>query len=79
MERIILSALSLLALASCVRQPVVSVNADFTTNKEVYEIYEDVIITNVSTATNDIIVACKWEWGSEYFWGKKAAVLRFRR
>ena len=71
MERIILSALSLLALASCVRQPVVSVNADFTTNKEVYEIYEDVIITNVSTATNDIIVACKWEWGSEYVWGKQ--------
>ena len=73
MERIILSALSLLALASCARQPVVSVNADFTTNKEVYEIYEDVIITNVSTATNDIIVACKWEWGSEYVWGKQLA------
>ena len=69
-ERIFLIPLALLAMASCVRQEV-SVNADFTTNKDVYEIYEDVIITNTSTAVNDIIVACKWEWGSDYKWGKQ--------
>ena len=69
-ERIFLIPLALLAMASCVRQEV-SVNADFTTNKEVYELYEDVIITNTSTAVNDIIVACKWEWGSDYKWGKQ--------
>ena len=69
-ERILLIPLSLLAIASCVKQEV-SVNPDFTTNKDVYELYEDVIITNTSTATNDIIVACKWEWESGYKWGKQ--------
>ena len=67
---IFLVAASLFALASCQRQ-VVSVNAEFTTDKDVYELYEDVKITNVSTATNDIIVACKWEWGSEHTYGKQ--------
>ena len=67
---IFLVAAALSALVSCQRQ-VVSVNADFTTDKDVYELYEDVKITNVSTATNDIIVACKWEWGSEHTYGKQ--------
>lgn len=67
---IFLTALALLSAASCVK-PKISVNADFTTNKQVYELNEDVVVTNVSTATNDIIVACKWEWGSEYKWGKQ--------
>ena len=69
-QNIILLCLSLSVLASCVKQEV-SVNADFTTNKDVYELYEDVIITNTSTAVNDIIVACKWEWESGYKWGKQ--------
>ena len=69
-EHLFLIALSLLALASCAK-PKISVNADFTTDKEVYEIYEDIHITNTSTAVNDIIVACKWEWGSEHKWGKQ--------
>ena len=67
---IFLVAAALSALVSCQRQ-VVSVNADFTTDKDVYELYEDVKITNVSTATNDIIVACKWEWASEHTYGKQ--------
>ena len=70
LENIFLLALSLLALASCKRDPDISVNADFSTDKQVYELYEDVKITNLSSATNDIIVACKWEWGSAYKWGK---------
>ena len=41
----------MLAVVSCVQKPRVSVNADFTTDKEVYEIYEDVKITNTSTST----------------------------
>jgi PKD repeat protein len=69
-EHLFLIALSFLALASCAK-PKISVNADFTTDKEVYEIYEDIHITNISTAVNDIIVACKWEWGSEHRWGKQ--------
>ena len=67
---ILLIAIALLA-AACVQKPVVRVNADFTTDKEVYEIYEAIKITNTSTAVNDIIVACKWEWGSEHVWGKQ--------
>ena len=61
----------MLLAVSCLQKPVVSVNPDFTTDKDVYEIYEDVKITNTSTSTNDIIIACKWEWGSEHFWGKQ--------
>ena len=62
-----------LPLAAC-QKPKVSVVADFTTNKEVYELNEDVIVTNTSVATNDIIVSCKWEWGSTYQWGKQLDV-----
>ena len=61
----------MLAAVSCVQKPKVSVIADFTTDKDVYEIYEEIKITNVSKSTNDIIIACKWEWGSEYVWGKQ--------
>lgn len=69
-KRTVLFAAALLALTSCLK-PVVSVNADFITDKEVYELYEEVMITNTSEAINDIIVACKWEWGSEHVWGKQ--------
>lgn len=69
-QKIVLVSLCIFAIASCVK-PEISVNADFTTNKDVYELYEDVIITNTSTATNDIIVACKWDWGTGYVWGKQ--------
>ena len=68
--------MSLFAVASC-SQPVVSVNADFTTDKDTYEIYEDIKITNTSSATNDIIEACKWEWetesGTQRVYGKQLA------
>lgn len=69
-HRIFLVALGLILMASCAK-PKVSVHADFSTDKEVYELYEDVILTNLSTATNDIIVAGKWEWGGNYIWGKQ--------
>ncbi len=65
-----LSSLALLAMAAC-QKPVVTVYADFTTDKDVYEIYEDITITNISTCANDVITACKWEWGSEHVWGKQ--------
>ncbi len=75
-EKVFLAAMSLFAVASC-SQPVVSVNADFTTDKDTYEIYEDIKITNTSSATNDIIEACKWEWetesGTQRVYGKQLA------
>lgn len=70
-NRILLLALSVLAAASCIRKPVVTVEADFTTDKDVYEIFEEIRITNISKCTNDIITACKWEWGNEHVWGKQ--------
>ena len=69
-EKILFVLLCLSVAASCAK-PKVSVNAEFTTDKEVYEVYENVVITNTSTATNDIIVACKWDWGTGYKWGKQ--------
>lgn len=68
---IFLVAVTLFAVASCQHNRKVSVKADFTTDKTVYELYEDIKVTNVSAATNDIIVACKWEWGSEHVYGKQ--------
>ena len=68
--KIFLIAASLFAVASC-SKPTVTLTADFTTDKDVYELYEDIKITNTSTATNDIITACKWEWGSEVVYGKQ--------
>ena len=41
-NRLLLISLALLAAASCLNKPKVSVNADFTTDKDVYEIYEDI-------------------------------------
>lgn len=71
MKRIsLLLILAAAALVSC-QEPKVSVIADFTTNKEVYEVNEDVIVTNVSVAKNDVIVACKWEWGSSHLYSKQ--------
>ena len=70
MKNIFLTGLALLTAVSCV-QPKVSVDASFTTDKDVYEVYENVVLTNTSTATNDIIVACKWDWGTGYKWGKQ--------
>lgn len=68
--KILILAASLSVLASCTQQEV-SVTADFTTDKAVYELLEDITVTNTSTATNDIIVSCKWEWGNEYTYGKQ--------
>jgi len=68
---IFLVVATLLAVFSCKRSGNVSVYADFTTDKTVYEVYEDIKVVNVSSATNDIIVACKWEWGGQYKWAKQ--------
>lgn len=51
--------LSLLAL-SCQREP--SVKALFSTDKDVYEIQEEVVLKNLSSAEGVQIGMCKWEW-----------------
>lgn len=72
-KSLFLASFALLLAASCELEPQVSVTADFKIEpeKEAYEIFENITLTNTSYAVNDIIVSCKWEWGNEYKWGKQ--------
>ena len=60
---------AVVALSGCVKEKQVVVHAGFTTDKDVYEINEDIHITNTSYAENANIIACRWEWGSEHVYG----------
>ena len=51
----------LLAAVACSKAPVVEVTAGFTTDKDVYQVGEEVIIENTSEVVNDILAFCKWE------------------
>ena len=57
----------LLALAammvSCQKNMEVKVNASFTTDKDVYEVYEQVVITNTTVVENAQMAICQWELG----------------
>lgn len=50
--------------AGCEKTEDVKVHANFTTDKEVYEINEDIFLTNTSYSENARITASKWEWGN---------------
>lgn len=68
--KIFISLLAVSAILSgCLRDPEVTVHASFTTEKDVYEINEDIYLTNTSYAENARVVASKWEWGSQHMWG----------
>lgn len=54
-------------LSSCEDDSVI-VHAKFSTTKDVYELYEDIFLTNESTAENADVVACKWEWNGQHIW-----------
>ena len=60
---------AVMSLSGCVKEKQVVVHASFTTDKDVYEINEDIHITNTSYAENASIIACRWEWGSEHVYG----------
>lgn len=51
------------AAIGCKREPVVQVKADFSTDKEVYNLYDDVLLTNLSSSEGAEIDVYKWEWG----------------
>lgn len=51
----------ILAAVACSKAPVVEVTAAFTTNKDVYQVGEEVFIENTSNVVNDILAFCKWE------------------
>lgn len=64
MKKLFYSAFLLLAV-SCTKAPVVEVTAGFTTNKDVYQVGEEVFIENTSVVKNDILALCKWEYDGE--------------
>lgn len=65
---IVLSAMLLLQ-TGCTQEKSVLLHADFKTDKEVYELFEDVVITNTSYAENGRVASSKWEWDRQKAWG----------
>jgi FOG: PKD repeat len=55
----------------------VSVKASFETDKEVYEVYEDIVFTNTTEVSGANLVACKWEWNGQHIWSKKMEPISF--
>ena len=60
-----LAALIILVAAAfaCKKDPAVEVTASFTTNKDVFQVGEVILIENTSTVKNDILAFCRWEYG----------------
>lgn len=63
-----MAALALFGLSACQNNEV-AVYADFTTDKDVYELYEDIFLKNTSYAENARVIASKWEWDGKKMWG----------
>lgn len=61
------SLLAAAFVAGCM-EPKVSIYADFKTDKEVYELYEDVIVTNTSYAENALVIASRWDWDGQHIY-----------
>ena len=56
-------AILVAAVFGCTQKPTVTVKADFATDKEVYNLYDEVLLTNLSTADGASLDVYKWEWG----------------
>ena len=59
-KRIFALLVAVLALLSCKEEP--SVKADFSIDRDVCKVNEEIAVKNLSTAGNTIIGLCKWEW-----------------
>lgn len=68
---ILTAAASLSLLTGCLKDDKVALYADFTTDKDVYELYEDVHLTNLSYAENAYVISSKWEWDGQKMWGHR--------
>lgn len=53
------------AVLSCQKTLDVKVNASFTTDKETYEVYDLVKITNTTVVENSRMAICKWEYNGK--------------
>lgn len=78
MNKILTAAAALSMLAGCQKNEV-KIHADFTTDKDVYELYEDIKLTNTSYAENAYVMASKWEWDDNKVWGAPASGAHFFR
>ena len=72
----------LLVAVSCAKAPVAEIKASFTTNKDVYQVNEDVIIENTTEVKNEILAFCEWEYDGEedkqYHYGLELEGLSFK-
>ena len=70
------------AALSCKKDPAVEVTASFTTNKDVFQVGEEIIIENTLTVKNNILAFCQWEYGDksgmEKFYGLELEGVSFR-
>lgn len=56
------------SILSCTKENAVEVKALFSTNKDVYQVDEEIIITNESAVKNNVLAFCKWTYGQEEAW-----------
>lgn len=56
-----------LALVSCKTEPNVTIKADFTFDKETFDIYEEIIPRYAATCTGANVDVIMWEWGDANF------------
>ena len=68
MKRFLILFISMFSILSCTKENVVEVKALFSTNKDVYQVDEEVIVTNESVVKNNILAFCKWTYGEEDAW-----------
>ena len=81
MKKLIYFAFLLVAV-SCSKAPVAEIKASFTTNKDVYQVNEEVIIENTTEVKNEILAFCEWEYDGEeekqYHYGLELEGLSFK-
>lgn len=68
MKKCLIIAASLALLCSCAKEEPVTVKAAFSTNKDVFQVNEEILISNESTVENDILAFCKWKYGADETW-----------
>ena len=65
MRKLTVFVILIAAAISCKKDPAVEVTASFTTNKDVFQVGEEIIIENTSTVKNNILAFCQWEYGDK--------------
>lgn len=74
-RRIYILLASALALFSCTEEP--SVKADFSIDKDACKVNEEIVVKNLSSASNTIIGLCKWEWDGNVCYEFEVGTVKF--